>query len=263
MSAIYELHQGSSPLIVSMPHSGLELPAGLTGRMTSVARSLRDTDWHIPRLYDFVKGLNATVIKANYSRYVVDLNRPASGESLYPGQATTGTCPEITFENEPLYQEGSEFDKAELPERIKTCWQPYHHALAAEIERVKARHGFCLLYDAHSIRSHVPRLFDGELPTLNLGTARDDSCAHALSEQLQEVLASQSHFDWLVNGRFVGGYITRNYGRPADGVHAVQMELAQSAYMMEDHSNAYCPGKAALLQSVLKPLMDAMTHWQP
>lgn len=263
MTAIYDLHQGSSPLIVSMPHSGLELPADLTERMTPIARSLKDTDWHIPQLYEFVREMGVTVIKANYSRYVVDLNRPASGESLYPGLATTGTCPEITFENEPLYLDGQEFDAAELPDRIATYWQPYHDALAAEIERVKALHGYCLLYDAHSIRSQVPRLFDGELPTLNLGTARGESCSHELGERLEEVLAAQHHFEWVANGRFVGGYITRNYGKPGSNVHAVQMELAQCAYMMEDESNAYCPKKAALLQSVLKHLMDVMLHWKP
>ena len=262
MPVIYDLYQGTSPLIISMPHSGLELPADLSERMTSVARSLKDTDWHIPRLYDFVKELDVTVVKANYSRYVVDLNRPASGESLYPGQATTGTCPLISFQDEPLYLQGQEFDLAELPGRIEAYWQPYHDRLAAEIERIKTLHGFCMLYDAHSIRSHVPRLFDGELPTLNLGTARGESCDYRLGEKLQDILAEQDHFEWVANGRFVGGYITRNYGRPEQGVHAVQMELAQSAYMIEDDSNAYCPQKAALLQVVLNQLMTQLLNWK-
>ena len=261
MTPVYDLHRGTSPLIVSMPHSGLELPADLAQRMTPVGLSLKDTDWHIPELYDFVRGLNVTVIKANYSRYVVDLNRPASGESLYPGQATTGTCPEITFENEPLYQSGKGFDEAELPERIETYWQPYHDALADQIDRIKSIHGYCILYDAHSIRSQVPRLFDGQLPTLNLGTARGDSCAHALGKQLEEVLSSQNHFEWVSNGRFVGGYITRQYGKPERGVHTVQMELAQKAYMQEDDGNAYSPDRAALLQSVLKQLMDVLLRY--
>ncbi|MDM3872429.1 N-formylglutamate deformylase [Porticoccus sp. W117] len=262
MTPIYELIRGTSPLIISMPHSGLELPAELAERMTPVAKSLKDTDWHIPQLYDFVKELGATVIKANYSRYVVDLNRPASGESLYPGQATTGTCPVITFEDEPLYLAGKEFTDTELPQRIAAYWQPYHYALAAEIERVKTEHGFCLLYDAHSIRSHVPRLFEGELPTLNLGTARGESCDSELSEKLESVLAGQSQFQWVANGRFVGGYITRHYGQPDNGVHAVQMELAQSAYMAEDDSNAYLPEKAAVLQALLRQLLQTMLQWR-
>ena len=263
MSTIYELTRGTSPLIISMPHSGLELPADLAARMTSVARSLKDTDWHIPQLYDFASELDATVIKANYSRYVVDLNRPASGESLYPGQATTGTCPAITFEDEPLYLAGQEFEEAELSERIAAYWQPYHDALAAEIERIKTEHGYCVLYDAHSIRSHVPRLFDGELPTLNLGTARGDSCAHELGDKLEQVLANQSDFQWVANGRFVGGYITRHYGKPEQGVHAVQMELAQSAYMAEDDSNQYLPERAAELQAVLRQLLQTLVQWRP
>lgn len=262
MTPTYELHRGTSPLIISMPHSGLELPADLAERMTPVALSLKDTDWHIPRLYDFVKDLDATVIKANYSRYVVDLNRPATGESLYPGQATTGTCPLVTFQDEPLYKSGQEFDLAELPGRIETCWRPYHDALSAEIERIRSLHGFCLLYDAHSIRSHVPRLFDGELPTLNLGTARGDSCSPEIGEKLQAVMANQDRFQWVVNGRFVGGYITRHYGKPEQNVHAVQMELAQSAYMTEDDDNAYCPKRAVLLQDLLNQLIEELLSWR-
>ena len=261
MSPVYELHRGASPLIVSMPHSGLELPAQLAARMTPVANSLKDTDWHIPQLYDFVKAMGATVIKANFSRYVVDLNRPANGESLYPGQATTGTCPVITFQDEPLYLPGQEFDDSELSQRIATYWQPYHSALAAEIERVKAMHGHCVLYDAHSIRSQVPRLFDGTLPVLNLGTARGDSCTPPLSDKLEAVLADQCQFDWVANGRFVGGYITRHYGSPANKVQGVQMELAQNAYMQEDNSNAYCPQRAGQLQTVLREIMGILVNW--
>ncbi|MGS2724676.1 N-formylglutamate deformylase [Porticoccus sp. GXU_MW_L64] len=263
MPPIYELTRGTSPLVVSMPHSGLELPADLAARMTPVAKNLVDTDWHIPRLYDFAESLSATVIKANVSRYVVDLNRPAGGESLYPGQATTGTCPETTFSGEPLYLPGCEFDDGELAGRIETYWRPYHSVLMAEIQRLKAIHGYCLLYDAHSIRSQVPRLFAGELPVLNVGTAQGQSCSGDLQNRLETLLEQQSEFSWVANGRFVGGYITRNYGEPSNGVHAVQMELAQSAYMLEDSSNRYCPHKAGKLAAVLQQLFAVLLSWQP
>ena len=262
MSAIYELHRGISPLIVSMPHSGLLLPSELDGRITQAAKSLVDTDWHIPQLYNFVYELNATVIKANYSRYVVDLNRPASGESLYPGQATTGTCPDTTFQGEPLYLEGHGLAEDELEGRIKDYWQPYHSALKAEIERIKSIHGFCLLYDAHSIRSHVSRLFEGELPVLNLGTAHGESCPSELTDKLQSRLSSQENFTWVVNGRFVGGYITRHYGSPEQNVYAVQIELAQRAYMNEDSENLFRQDLAEPLQAVLKSLINTMLSWK-
>lgn len=266
-AAIFDLTQGDSPLVVSIPHCGTELAPDLARRLTDEALTLRDTDWHVPRLYDFAAGLGATVIAARFSRYVVDLNRPPDGESLYPGQATTGLCPTTLFDGSPLYQPRGEPDAAEVAARVETYWRPYHDALAAAIAAAKDRHGFALLYDAHSIRSRVPRLFEGRLPDFNLGTARGTSCDAALRDRLAAVLTAAVEADGytaVVDGRFVGGHITRAYGQPAQGVHAVQMELAQDAYMDETAPPfAYRPAKANRLRPWLQRLLEAMTDWRP
>lgn len=264
---IFDLARGDGPLIVSMPHCGTDLSPGLAGRLTDEALTLRDTDWHIPHLYGFATGLGATMLSARYSRYVVDLNRSSTGESLYPGQATTGLCPDILFDGTPLYRDGQAPDAAEVAQRVETYWRPYHEALAAELARVKARHGFALLYDAHSIRSHVPRLFDGRLPDLNLGTARGASIDPQLAARVvtaMESAAAAEGMTCVTNGRFVGGHITRAYGQPTNGVHAIQMELAQDRYMDEEAPPfAYRPDRAEKLQRVLTALLDAFTGWRP
>lgn len=264
---IFDLERGDGPLVISMPHCGTDLFPGLAERLTDEALTLRDTDWHIPRLYGFAKDMGATLLSARYSRYVVDLNRASTGESLYPGQATTGLCPDVMFDGTPLYRDGQAPDEAEVAQRVEAYWHPYHDALAAELERVKARHGFALLYDAHSIRSHVPRLFDGRLPDLNLGTARGASIDPQLAAQVVAAMESAATAEGLTcvtNGRFVGGHITRAYGQPANGVHAIQMELAQDRYMDEEAPPfAYRPDRASSLQRVLTALLDAFAGWRP
>jgi N-formylglutamate deformylase len=254
-TVIVEEH--ASPLILSLPHSGTELPDGLRRRLTELGRTLPDTDWHIDRLYAFAENLPATTVSAVFSRYVIDVNRDPSGASLYPGQATTGLCPTTTFAGDPLYLDGEEPDAAEIAERRHIYFDAYHRALAGQIERVKTAHGYALLYDCHSIRSHVPRLFPGELPVLNLGTNDGRSCAAALREQLHAALA-RSGLSHVTDGRFKGGWITRHYGNPAAGIHAVQMEIAQSAYMHEDPPYAYDHDKAQALQPTLLGLLETM-----
>ncbi|WP_142850342.1 N-formylglutamate deformylase [Telmatospirillum sp. J64-1] len=263
---IFTLHRGDSPLVVSIPHCGTELSPGLADRLTEEALTLRDTDWHVPRLYDFALEMGATVIAARYSRYVVDLNRPSTGESLYPGQATTGLCPTTLFDGQPLYRDGQEPDEAEIARRVEEYWQPYHQALTEEVARVKALHGHAVLYDAHSIRSHVPRLFEGRLPDLNLGTARGASCPEDLRGLLAEALkrADEKGFTGILDGRFVGGHITRHFGRPAEGVSAVQMELSQDTYMDESGPPfAYLPERADRLRPVLRDILDILSTWRP
>jgi N-formylglutamate deformylase len=251
------VEEHDSPLILSLPHSGTALPDGLRRRLTELGRMLPDTDWHIDRLYAFAELLPATTVTAVYSRYVIDLNRDPSGTSLYPGKATTGLVPTTTFAGDPLYLEGEEPDAAENVERRRAYFDPYHRALAEQIARVKASHGVALLYDCHSIRSRVPRLCDGELPVLNLGTNDGKSCAPALQQALEAAMAERplSH---VSNGRFKGGWITRHYGDPADSVHAVQMELAQRAYMHEDPPYAYAHDKAQAMQPTLLGLLETM-----
>ncbi len=258
---LYELVQGDGPLIFSVPHAGTLLPPDIARRLADEARGLPDTDWHVDRLYDFASSLGATMLKATYSRYVVDLNRPPEGQSLYPGRATTGLCPEVAFDGTPLYRDGSKVDAQEIARRLAVYWRPYHERLEAEIERVKARHGYAILYDCHSILSRVPRLFEGTLPDLNVGTANGLSCAPSIERKVAEIL-KQSDFSYVVNGRFVGGHITRHYGRPADNVHALQMEIGCDAYLAEAQGYRLDDKKAAHLKHVLRRIAEALIEWR-
>ena len=225
------IERGDAPLIVSIPHAGVDL-LHYAPRFVSEWQARRDADWHLPKLYDFAAALGATVVRTSLSRSIIDVNRDPSGASLYPGQATTELCPTTTFDGEPLYKPGAAPDAAEIAERRRAYFEPYHAALAAEIARLKQAHGRVALYDAHSIRSRIPRLFDGELSLFNLGTNSGRACSSALRERLAGVLA-ESGDSHVVDGRFKGGWITRSIGRPHEGVEAVQMELGCRAYMVE------------------------------
>src|SRR5690606_3288008 len=187
----FQLHRGTEPLLISLPHDGSLLPDGLSQRLTPVARSVPDTDWHVARLYAFARELGASVIVPLYSRYVVDLNRPPDDVTLYPGQNTTGLCPATGFDGEPIYLPGQAPDEAEVRERVDRYWRPYHQALADELARLRGLHGRAVLWEGHSIRSHVPFLFDGRLPVFNLGTAGGASCSTALERQLARVIGAQ------------------------------------------------------------------------
>ncbi|HVG81588.1 MAG TPA: N-formylglutamate deformylase [Methylomirabilota bacterium] len=257
----FTLTAGATPLLVSMPHTATSIPSELAARMTEAGRALPDTDWHLHRLYEFASELGAGVLRPEYSRYVTDLNRAPDGRALYKGANNTELCPTSTFAEEPIWRAGEEPQEAEIAERRERYWRPYHAALAAELDRLKERYGIALLWDAHSIRSHVPRFFEGRLPDLNLGTGSGTSAAPDLIEALMAVAGDAAPYTAVLDGRFKGGYITRAYGRPADGVHAVQLELAQIAYMDEDPPFTYRPEKAARLQPVLKALLQAMLDW--
>ncbi len=258
MNDTFRFVEGTIPLLMSSPHSGTEVPADIRQRFTEGAGRLPDTDWHIPRLYDFAADLGASRIEAVYSRYVVDLNRPPDNQSLYPGQATTGLCPVQQFDGEPIYLDGETPDDAEIAERTEKYWRSYHAKIDEELNRLKSIHGYALLYDCHSIRSAIPRLFDGRLPTLNLGTNRGESCDPRLEQAIAGEMAA-SPFSQVVNGRFVGGHITRQHGRPGEGIHAVQMELTQIDYMDEQYPFAYAPERAEKLQQTLRPVLEAFT----
>jgi formiminoglutamase len=258
MSDFLEIREGGGPLVLSMPHGGLELTPGLEARLSALGRGLGDTDWWIERLYDFPDALDASVVRTRLSRTVIDVNRDPSGASLYPGQATTGLCPVVSFDGLPLYRDGAEPDEAEIAERRERYFAPYHAALAAQIARAKATHGYALLYDCHSIRSQVPRLFEGDLPDFNIGSNSGTSCAPALEAAVAEVCAGADGYGHVVNGRFKGGWITRSYGDPANGVHALQMELAQRAYMEETPPWTFDEAKAARLRPVLRRVLEAL-----
>jgi len=232
MSDWLEIRRGTAPLVVSFPHTGTDLPGGIESRFASPWLARRDADWWIDRLYDFAAELGVTTIRTTISRSAIDVNRDPSGESLYPGQATTALCPTTSFDGEPLYRAGHEPDEAEIARRRTLWFDPYHQAVETELERLRALHPRVVLYDAHSIRSHIPRLFEGELPQFNIGTFSGASCDPALAAMVETECAA-SGLSHVRDGRFKGGWTTRHYGRPTEGVHAIQMELAMRGYMAE------------------------------
>lgn len=261
----FELTRGDAPLLVSMPHVGTGLPVDLAERLTPAARVLADTDWHLPLVYDFVRALGGSLLVATQSRYLIDLNRPPDGSSLYPGMATTGLAPTETFRGEPLYR-GEPPDAAEIAARREQWWRPYHDALDAELARLRERHPRVVLWDAHSIASVLPRFFEGRLPDLNFGTADGVSCDPALVDAVLAPVRAQHAYTWVLNGRYKGGHITRRYGRPATGVHAIQLEMVQAIYMDEvapfmlDGSGTVAGGTARL-RPLLRACLGAALHW--
>ena len=256
MTDVFTLHRGNAPLLLSLPHDGSLIPPALAQRMVPAARRAPDTDWHVSRLYAFARELGASILVPRHSRYVVDLNRPEDDVSLYPGQNTTGLCPIVQFSGEPVYLEGQGPDAAEVAARVDTYWRPYHQSLQSELARIRAHHGRAVLWEGHSIRGEVPFLFEGRLPDLNLGTAAGASCSPVLQSRLEAVLAAQDEYDWVANGRFKGGHITRHYGDPGNGIDAVQLEISQRNYM-DETSFDWDEGKAARLQRVLRALLEA------
>lgn len=257
------VHQGDAPLIVAFPHTGTTIPPEIEQTLRSPWLALKDTDWWVDALYAFVRDLGATTIRTGMSRTVIDVNRDPSGVSLYPGQVTTGLCPTETFDGEPFYRPGEEPDEAEIVRRRERWFDPYHRALAGEIARLRKTHPHVVLYDAHSIRGHVPRLFPGDLPDLNVGTNGGTTCAPALAGAMMAA-CERSPYTHVLDGRFKGGWTTRHYGNPDAGIHAVQMELAMRTYLAEPPVTAwgnwsadYDPARAAPLQRVLREILEA------
>lgn len=261
------VQRGDAPLLVSIPHTGTDL-AGLDDRFVTPWLARRDTDWWIEQLYDFAAGLGATVVRTTVSRSIIDVNRDPSGASLYPGQATTELCPTTTFDGEALYKEGQEPDEAEIARRRETYYDPYHAALEGEIVRLRALHPEIVVYDCHSIRSVIPRLFDGKLPLFNLGTNSGKSADPALQEQVAALMAASGR-PWVVNGRFKGGWITRRHGQPEQGIHALQMELSCRGYMLEPTGKVepvnwptrYDPEFAAPMRATLTKILETALAW--
>lgn len=257
MSDVFQLHRGNAPLLISLPHDGSQIPDELMARMTPSAQRAPDTDWHVSRLYDFARDLGASMLVPECSRYVIDLNRGEDDASLYPGQNTTGLCPVVQFNGEPIYLPDQQPNAAEVSARIDRYWRPYHAALNDELARLHATHGRATLWEAHSIKGDdLPFLFDGRLPDLNLGTANGASCSAPLQTRIEKVLGAQTNFDWVVNGRFKGGHITRHYGDPGNGIDAVQLEISQRCYMNEA-TYQYDGEKATHLQTLLTSLLRA------
>ena len=252
-----QVHQGDSPVILGLPHTGTHVPPGLWKRLNPLGQTLADTDWHIERLYD---GLlpGATTVRATFHRYVIDANRPPDGASLYPGQNTTGLCPVTDFDGRDIWLPGEAPEADEVEDRRTRFHAPYHAALAEQVARVHARHGYAVLYDCHSIRSRIPFLFDGELPVFNIGTLNNTTCGGWVQEIVERHCRTSGEFT-AVNSRFKGGWTTRHYGRPADGIHAIQMELAQRAYLAAESppwTYAAPERLRATLRAILSDLAD-------
>ena len=259
MSAV-EIERRGGPIVLGLPHTGTEVPPDIAARLNASGKELRDTDWHVHRLYD---GLleDATTVRATFHRYVIDANRDPTGASLYPGQNTTGLVPLTDFDNRPIWRDGGEPDASDIADRLQAFHAPYHAALKAELARVRARHGVAILYDCHSIRAHIPHLFDGRLPDFNIGDNKGTTCDGAITRAVEEICANAAGYSHVVNGRFKGGWTTRYYGRPDAGFHAIQMELTQSAYLStEEAPFAYDEARATALRAhlaqILKQLED-------
>jgi N-formylglutamate deformylase len=250
----FTLKMGTAPMLVSMPHIGTAIPLELQERYTPRALDVEDTDWHLARLYDFLPSLGTSVLQSQYSRYVIDLNRPPNDAPMYSGAANTELCPTHFFTGDALYLAGQAPSPQEVQRRRNIFWQPYHDALALELARIKAIHGFALLWDAHSIRSHIPWLFEGKLPDLNIGTASGTAADASIAEA---AASAGEGFTQAINGRFKGGYITRYYGQPAQHIHAIQLEKCQSLYMQETPPFAYDSSLAAKFQPSLQRMMQA------
>ncbi len=257
----FQFKAGRLPLLVSMPHIGTDIPDDIALNLTPAALLRADTDWHLGRLYGFLEEMGASTLSARWSRYVVDLNRPPEDDNLYPGQDTTGLCPLDTFARAPLYLPGRAPDPDEVRGRLQRYWKPYHEQLRAELERLLRLHGQVVLWDAHSIASVVPRFFDGKLPDLNIGSADNRSCAPGLQAAVLAPAMGQDRFSVAVNGRFKGGHITRHYGRPAGGVHAIQLEMCQYLYMSEAAPFCYRADLAEQVRPLLREMTAAAVAW--
>ncbi|MFV0359125.1 N-formylglutamate deformylase [Tropicimonas sp.] len=256
-----EIARGDSPVILGLPHTGTFLPDGMRARLNDRGRELADTDWHIERLYDGLPG-GASTVRATFHRYVIDANRDPAGESLYPGQNTTALVPLSDFDGVEIWSEPPDAD--EVARRTRDWHAPYHAALRAEVGRVRAAHGVAILYDCHSIRSHIPFLFDGRLPDFNIGTDNGATCAAAVETAVARICAGAEGYTSVCNGRFRGGWTTRHYGRPSEGVHAIQMELAQSTYLTAESAPwTYDSAAAGRLRVYLGEILTTLAKLAP
>ena len=260
---IYTLTQGAGPLLISVPHVGTHIPPDLVPHYQPRALQVEDTDWHLEQLYAFATTMGAGLIVPRHSRFVIDLNRAPDNAPMYAGANNTELCPTRFFSGEPIYRDGQAPDAAEIMRRRVVYWQPYHDAVTAELDRIQAQHGHAILFDGHSIRSVLPWLFEGKLPDLNLGTTSGASCAPSLRAALSQKLQAQDRFTHVTDGRFKGGHITRHFGRPATGRHAIQLEMCWSTYMPESPPYTVDPARAAQLTPVLHALVQTMLDWRP
>ncbi len=259
----YSLQRGSSPLLISFPHVGTGIPIDQQHRYTARALESEDTDWFLDRLYGFAADLGATLIVPQFSRYLVDLNRSSDNVPMYPGQNNTELCPTRHFSGDVLYRDGLAPDASEIARRVERYWQPYHNALRDELARIRRAHGHAVLFDAHSIKSELPWLFEGQLPHMSIGTVNGASCAPALRAAATHVFAAQSTFSHVLDGRFRGGHITRHFGTPGDCIHAIQLEMCWRSYMNEVPPYHWEATRAAGVTPLLRRFVETLLQWTP
>lgn len=259
----FDLIEGSTPVLISLPHTGTQIPESEKFRYSARALDVEDTDWHLTTLYYFARALGASMIAPVYSRYLIDLNRPPENTPMYAGSNNTELCPTHFFTGDAIYQNGKEPAADEIEQRVNTYWRPYHSAIRTELERLRQKHGHAILFDAHSIKSVLPWLFEGQLPDLNLGTANGKSCASSLRTVLSETLTSQNAFTNVVDGRFKGGHITRHFGKPEEAIHAVQLEMTWRCYMEEKPPYQIDMVRSQNITPVLRKLIQNMIEWRP
>jgi N-formylglutamate deformylase len=253
--------RGDSPVILGLPHTGTYVPDAVRAALTARGQGLEDTDWHIHTLHDGLLA-GATTVRATFHRYVIDANRDPSGASLYPGQNTTGLVPTTLFDGPDLWVTPPTADV--ITARRLAYHVPYHAALNVEMERVHARHGVAILYDCHSIRSHIPYLFEGKLPDFNIGTNGGTTCAPVIERAVVDICARAAGYSSVLNGRFKGGWTTRHYGRPAQNWHVIQMELAQSTYLTTESAPwTYDTAKADRLRGHIKEILTTLAAMAP
>ena len=256
-----EVIRGDGPIVLGLPHTGTYVPPDVAEKLNESGRLLADTDWHVDRLYEGLLA-EATTVRAKFHRYVIDANRAPEGGSLYPGQNTTGLVPLTDFDGNTIWDEAP--DAAEIDRRRASFHRPYHVALKEELERVRARHGVAILYDCHSIRSEIPFLFEGRLPDFNIGTNLGLTCASGIERTVLDTCAKADGYNTILNGRFKGGWTTRHYGNPAENIHAIQMELAQSTYLRAEAPPwGYDSDKAARLRAPLAQTLTALAQLAP
>lgn len=257
----YRFEPGETPVLLSIPHVGTQVPPDAAAAMTPHALTLPDTDWHLDRLYHFAPALGVGFLKPVYSRYVIDLNREPDSAVTPSSPDRTEICPLTTFDDQPIHRAGAEPDTGEVARRIASYWRPYHERLAAALAALRERHGVAVLLDAHSTRSEVPRLFDGRLPDVALCTAGGASASPDLTRRVMNVVRATESRTHELNTRVHGGYTVRTYGRPADGVHAMQIELSRSTYMGEEYPFQFDVSRAEAIRPCLERMLLAVVDW--
>ena len=258
MPETFEYQRGESPVLISFPHDGTDFPDPVQLQLNETGLKNTDCDWYVYELYNRVIAQDISFIRAGFSRYVVDLNRSPAGELLYPGKMETGVCPLTTFDGVPIYLPGKQPDDKEIQGRIRAYWQPYHDHLRAELERIRNKHGYAILWDAHAIRAEVPSLFGGVLPDLNFGTADGRSCTREIINRVVDHAARASTYSAVLNGRFKGGYITRHYGDPAKSIHSIQLEINQNTYLEDTEAPKIDHIKAQRLSLLVHSLLQLL-----